>query len=101
MSTESPKSNTKKQNSFNTQIAAVVAQVGCVTLVTILGAIFGGMALDKQYGTTPKFTVGLLLASIPISLALMVVFVKRAIAKIKITEQLEKANEEEHIGKES
>ena len=93
-----------KENSnrkFNFFIAAVTGQVGCITLLIILGAVLGGLALDRYLDTKPWFTVGLLIVSIPISLGLMIFIVKKAVAKLKTDKPLEKTSEEASIGKDS
>ncbi len=53
-------------------IAEGMAQIGCFTLVVILGALALGLWLDGRLGTRPWFTLGLMLASIPVSLAALV-----------------------------
>ena len=53
-------------------IAEGVAQIGCLTVVVILGALALGLWLDSVFGTRPWFTLGLVLASIPVSLAALV-----------------------------
>ena len=98
MSDEAPQ---KKQNRFNLLLAAVTGQVGCLTLVIIIAAVLGGMALDARLNTRPWFTVGLLVASIPLSLILMFFVVRKAVAKLKTGEPAEKRNEEEQSGKNS
>ena len=68
-----PQSNDDSQNVvFGTLLATTVAQVGCVTVFVILGALALGLALDGQLGTKPLFTLLLVLASIPLSLYLLV-----------------------------
>lgn len=98
MSDEAPK---KKQNRFNLLLAAVTGQVGCLTLVIVISAVLGGMALDARLNTRPWFTVGLLVASIPLSLILMFFVVRKAVAKLKTGEPAVKRNEEEQSGKNS
>ena len=98
MSDEAPQ---KKQNRFNLLLAAVTGQVGCLTLVIIIAAVLGGMALDARLNTRPWFTVGLLVASIPLSLVLMFFVVRKAVAKLKTSEPQVKRNEEEQSGKNS
>jgi F0F1-type ATP synthase assembly protein I len=95
-----PQPNRKKQNTINLLIAAVAGQVGCLTLLIIIGAVLGGLALDARFSTKPWFTVGLLLASIPVSLVLMFFIVRTAVSKIKAGKPLENPNEES-IGKDS
>ncbi len=53
-------------------IAEGVAQVGCLTVVVILGALALGLWLDGRLGTRPWFALGLVLVSIPVSLAMVV-----------------------------
>jgi hypothetical protein len=45
----------RAQSAFNLTLAAVVGQVGCLTLVIILGAILGGIWLDSRFDTKPLF----------------------------------------------
>ena len=82
----------QKTKFFNLTLAAVTAQVGCLTLVIILGAVFGGLWLDAQYQTKPWFTVGLLIASIPVSLTIIFFVVRLTLNKLK--ENVEKQQQE-------
>lgn len=81
-------------------LAALVGQIGVLTLVIVLGAAFGGLALDAKLGTKPWVTIGLLIASIPVSLLLMIWIVRKTITKIKATGN-ESVEKEETIGKNS
>ena len=74
---------TSKQRLINLTIVGIISQVGCLTLVIILLALFGGMYLDNRMDTKPWFTVGLIIASIPISLVIMIVIVRAALKKLK------------------
>lgn len=65
---------------FNTALITITGSVGCLTVVILLGAVFGGMWLDGHFGTKPTWTIILLLISIPVSVIAMV-FVARAIIK--------------------
>jgi F0F1-type ATP synthase assembly protein I len=69
-------------NALNLTLAAVAGQVGCLTLVIVLVALFGGLWLDKQLDTKPAFTIGLMIISVPITLILMFWVVKKATSKI-------------------
>lgn len=62
----------RQQVTFVTVLATTVAQVGCVTVFVILGALVIGLALDRALDTRPLFTLVLVLASIPVSLYLLV-----------------------------
>ena len=53
-------------------IAEGVGQIGCLTLVIILAALALGLWLDNRLDTRPWFTLGLVLASIPLSLVALV-----------------------------
>lgn len=90
----------KKQNTYNYLLAALAGQVGCFTLVIIIAAVLGGMALDVRFGTKPWFTIGLLVASIPISLLVMFFIARKTVSKIKMNGSNAK-NEEESVGKDS
>ncbi len=89
----------KKANTRNLVIAALVGQVGVLTLVIILAAVFGGLALDARLDTKPWFTVGLLVASIPVSLFTMIFLARKAVAKIKVGRPQEYPGKEDGIGK--
>ncbi len=83
---------------LNLTLAGVVAQVGCLTLVIILVALFGGLWLDARFATKPVITLVLVFASIPVSLVLMFVIARSAAAKIKANVE-EQRKEEAGIGK--
>jgi F0F1-type ATP synthase assembly protein I len=46
----------------------VMSQVGCVTVVIVVGALLAGLWLDSRFDTKPVLTVLFLVASIPVSL---------------------------------
>jgi F0F1-type ATP synthase assembly protein I len=91
----------KKSNTRNLVIAALAGQVGVFTLVIVLAAVFAGLALDAHYGTKPWFTVGLLVASIPVSLFTMIFLVRKAVARIKAIGPEQIPGKEDGIGKNS
>ena len=72
-----------ERNTFAMTVAAVIGQVGCLTLVILLGAIFLGIWLDNQLGTRPWFTLGLAIGSIPVTLLAMLWVVRTATARIQ------------------
>jgi len=98
MSSQKKGSALSKQNKKNMLLAALLGQIGVLTLVIVLAAAFGGMALDARFDTKPWFTVVLLIASIPVSLLLMVWIARKTVAKIKAADS-EEIVEEETIGK--
>lgn len=66
------------------QLAAkVLGQVGLLTLVVVVGSLFGGLWLDRQLGTKPLFTILLMLGSFPISLYVIYRVALNAAAGIK------------------
>jgi len=83
MSQVDPKPEDRRQKILNLTLAVVAGQVGCLTLVILLLAVFLGLWLDNQYGTRPTFTIGLLLGSIPVSLLVMFAVVRAAVRRIK------------------
>lgn len=83
------------QDVFNLAIVAMVAQVGCLTLVIIFAALFLGLYLDSRFGTNHWFTFGLMIGSIPVSLIVMVFVSRAAIRKIKTPAA---AQEEQDVG---
>jgi F0F1-type ATP synthase assembly protein I len=72
-----------KQKILNLSLLFTTALVGLSTLAIILVALFLGIWLDKQYASEPAFTMGLLLASIPVSLLVMIFIVKALINKFR------------------
>lgn len=60
----------------------VIAQVGILSLAMIVGAVFGGVYLDRLLGTRPLFSVLLLLVSFPALLYIIYRVALRAVADI-------------------
>ncbi len=52
----------------NLVLAGMASQVGCVTVVIVVGALLIGLWMDSTFNTKPVFTVVFLLLSIPVSL---------------------------------
>jgi F0F1-type ATP synthase assembly protein I len=69
-------------NTFNLALAAIAGQVGCITLVIVIIALFGGLWLDNYFNSRPIFTIGLMVASIPVTLVLMFWIVKKATTRL-------------------
>ena len=46
----------------------MMSQVGCVTVVIVVGALLVGLWVDSLFDTRPLFTILFLLLSIPVSL---------------------------------
>jgi len=62
--------------------SGVGISAGCLTAVGTLLALFLGLWLDQQLGTRPMFTLGLVLASVPVTLILMTWWVLREARRI-------------------
>ena len=77
----------QKQYNLNLALAAIAGQVGLVTLIIILVALFGGLAIDKFFDTKPMFTILLMVASVPVTLMLMFRIVRVATSQIKPSEK--------------
>jgi predicted MFS family arabinose efflux permease len=63
---------------FNSKVLTVGGEVGCITLAIVIASVFGGIWLDRVLGTRPLFTVGLVVLSAPLSLALTFWIARRA-----------------------
>ena len=70
----------------NLAYAAVAGQVGCTTVILIIGALLLGLWLDSQFGVKGPFTIILLLLSIPISLYLVLRIALGAVRAIRPAE---------------
>ena len=68
---------------ISTLLIVVIGQVGCLTLAVILASVFGGLWLDKMFGTKPVFTLALLFAGIPLSVFLMLYVSRKSLARLK------------------
>ena len=81
----------KKQSNdrFNAIIMTVVGQVGCLTPVIILAALFAGLWLDRQFETKPLFTILFIVGSAPVSIFVLYRIVKTATTKLKTGNEIE------------
>ncbi len=52
-------------------VANVLVQVGCLTVLLILGALGAGLWLDARFDTRPLFTLVLVLGSVPVTIYLL------------------------------
>jgi len=73
----------RRNSMMSTLLIVVIGQVGCLTLAVILASVFGGLWLDKTFGTKPVFTLALLLAGIPLSVFLMLYVSRKSLARLK------------------
>ncbi len=86
-------SGQKGRSTLNTLLIVMIGQVGCLTLIIILASVFGGLWLDKTFGTKPVFTLALLFAGVPVSVFVMLAVARRTMARLK--EQAEKEKDSE------
>lgn len=87
----------RRQKALNLTLAGVAGQVGCLTLVIVILALFGGLYLDKLLDTKPLFTILLMVGSVPVTLFVMFRVVKTATDRIKPV--VEKKETEEEINR--
>jgi F0F1-type ATP synthase assembly protein I len=76
-------SGQKGRSILNTLLVVMIGQVGCLTLIIILASVFGGLWLDKTFGTKPVFTLILLFAGVPVSVFVMLVVARRTLTRLK------------------
>jgi len=76
-------SEQKGRGILNTLLVVMIGQVGCLTLVIILASVFGGLWLDKTFGTKPIFTLVLLFAGIPVSVFVMLTVARKTLTRLK------------------
>lgn len=77
-------SDKNRQNGMiSNLLIVVIGQVGCLTLVVIMASVFGGLWLDKIFGTKPVITLVLLFAGIPLSVLLMLYASRKSLARWK------------------
>lgn len=65
--------------SVGKRAAALGGQIGFTTLFIILGALFGGLWLDNQFGTKPLITLLIVLGTVPVSLFLTYRMARQAV----------------------
>jgi F0F1-type ATP synthase assembly protein I len=78
---DQPEKVTLDYSALSSQATKVGLQVGGLTLGIVLLSVFGGLWLDRLFGTKPLLTIILVLASAPLSLGLTVWVAKRAVTK--------------------
>jgi len=86
--------DTRSNNRFNTILATVVGQVGCLTPLILLAALFVGLWLDRQFETKPLFTIIFIVGSAPVSIFVLYRIVRSATNKLKIDNQVNNSEED-------
>ncbi len=81
--------------SLTLALAGVAGQVGCVTLVIVVSALFIGLWLDRQFNTSPIFLATLLIGSVPITVIIMLWIVRSVTARMKPSTKVENIDSQE------
>ena len=63
-------------------LIVLVGQVGCITLLIILGSVQLGLWLDSRFQTRPVYTLILLFAGIPLSVLGMLLVARKTLARL-------------------
>jgi hypothetical protein len=87
MSQSENRDQNRIQRTYNLTLAAVAGQVGCLTLLIIIVALFGGLWLDSRLDTRPLATIILMVVSVPITVVTMIWVVKKATGKMILPSQ--------------
>jgi F0F1-type ATP synthase assembly protein I len=83
-----------KSDTFNMTLATVVGQVGCLTPFILIGALFAGLWLDRQFETKPLFTILFIIGSAPLSVVILYKIVQAATAQLKSVDTAKSPEEE-------
>ncbi|MCU0488681.1 MAG: AtpZ/AtpI family protein [Anaerolineales bacterium] len=78
-----PAGDNRREVNQGIVLGAVVGQVGCLTLLIVLAALFGGLWLDGFFNTKPFITIALMIASVPVTLVAMFWIVRKATARLQ------------------
>ncbi len=93
----SPNNTSPEKNpwlmALDPKVLTVGGEVGCLTLIIVLIAVFGGIWLDKLLGTKPLLTISLVLLSAPLALALTFWIATRAVRDTKSPPVSDKENQ--------
>lgn len=76
-------SEQKGRTIFTNLLIVMIGQVGCLTLVIILAAVFAGLWLDQVFDTKPVFTLALLFGGIPVSVLVMLNVGRKTLARMQ------------------
>lgn len=81
----------KARYSRNMTLAVLTGNVGCLTVLITLSAVFGGLWLDAQFGSKPWLTLILVGLSLPVSLFVMFFVVRWTTSKMSFEHMQKKA----------
>lgn len=76
------------------QTALIPLQAGCLTFAVALVAILLGLWLDTRLGTTPRWTLILLIGSAPFALGAVFLLTRRALRELKSEQVASKLEED-------
>lgn len=74
----------RSRYAFNLALAAVVGQVGCLTLIIVMLALLGGIWLDHRLGSRPVMTLALMGLSIPVTVLMMIWVTRAAVSRLSV-----------------
>ena len=94
----SQKSVDPGRKALNLTLAAVTSLVGCITVVITIAALLFGLWLDAQFGTRPRLTIVITLASLPVSLVVMYFVTRWTTSKMLHPDASEQEKSEEELG---
>ena len=84
MSQANQPSNNPVRQVFGARTAVLGGEIGCLTLLIVLGAVFGGLWLDRTIGTEkPIITIILVLISAPLALTITYFLAMKAVKDIQ------------------
>jgi F0F1-type ATP synthase assembly protein I len=83
MSQPAPDAQKQSNKVFNTTLTTVIAQVGCLTPLIILGGLFLGLWLDRTFDSSPLFTIIFIVVAMPVSIIALLAIVRSATKRLK------------------
>lgn len=99
---QSGENNGNRQKVLGMAMAGLASQIGCLTVVILFAAVFGGLWLDKVFDSKPLITILLVVISAPVALGLTFWVAMRAAKRVNppmpTEEQTTNLNEEEQTG---
>jgi F0F1-type ATP synthase assembly protein I len=91
---QTPKNN-RAIGSLQLALTGVLGLVGCLTIAIIAVALVGGLLLDNAFQTRPLFTLILVIASVPLTIFIMVRVVLSMAPRIQTLPESAAANSSE------
>ncbi len=88
---EKPPGSAKKM-----PLGLIPLQAGCLTFALATVAILVGLWLDTRLGTTPRWTVILLIASAPFALGGVYFMVRRSLRRLRAEMETDQRDDETH-----